>query len=499
MSKLSFRARALDATKLMPVYRCDELPDLQDFTAISRAVPQMPTGMEKEEECEHHLQRAISAQQAYGHTGELVIPTPECVATPDSYYNDLYPETYKLPRQLIHVQPSAIEQSLPEYDIDSDDEIWLAQQNGLLDVLKFEEIIEILEKSSGTNVVELKDAKKLIKNEDECVISAVYDYWLNKRLKEQHPLIPLVKTEKRDGHSNSSINNNNPYIAFRRRTEKMQTRKNRKNDETSYEKMLKLKRDLSKAVNLLKLIENREKLKRDHLKLTVDLFEKRYNMGDFSGHILAEISALKHIKPSNNYISLPNSSQHRSQFDKSQAKVSQVDFECFNDASTCTRHTWSLVDVSCEHPLILLASSPPHLPPSLYFQDEIAPSKRPKAPTATRPPKRPKNDRSARPAELVDHHDYILSSDDETTQGSAHPTASDQEEDDPDGPYAFRRMHGCSYHAPLISPGNWPWESPFDGGTEDPRHRFCLSTLSTKPQQPTIFGYFRRRMGRGGR
>jgi hypothetical protein len=43
----------------------------------------------------------------------------------------------------------------------------------------------------------------------------------------------------------------NPYIAFRRRTEKMQTRKNRKNDETSYEKMLKLRRDLSRAIVLL--------------------------------------------------------------------------------------------------------------------------------------------------------------------------------------------------------------------------------------------------------
>ena len=48
--------------------------------------------------------------------------------------------------------------------------------------------------------------------------------------------------------SNASTN---PYIAFRRRTEKMQTRKNRKNDETSYEKMLKLRRDLSRAIILL--------------------------------------------------------------------------------------------------------------------------------------------------------------------------------------------------------------------------------------------------------
>ena len=50
MSKLSFRARALDATKPMPVYRIEEIPDLPDFAAINRAVPQMPTGMEKEEE-----------------------------------------------------------------------------------------------------------------------------------------------------------------------------------------------------------------------------------------------------------------------------------------------------------------------------------------------------------------------------------------------------------------------------------------------------------------
>ena len=49
MSK--FRARALDACKPMPIFRADELPDLPDFAAINRAVPQMPSGMEKEEEC----------------------------------------------------------------------------------------------------------------------------------------------------------------------------------------------------------------------------------------------------------------------------------------------------------------------------------------------------------------------------------------------------------------------------------------------------------------
>lgn len=50
MSKLSFRARQLDAYKAMPVYKAEEIPEVTDVAAINRAVPQMPTGMEKEEE-----------------------------------------------------------------------------------------------------------------------------------------------------------------------------------------------------------------------------------------------------------------------------------------------------------------------------------------------------------------------------------------------------------------------------------------------------------------
>ncbi len=50
-NRLLFRARTLDAAKPMAVYMAHELPDLTDFTnIINRAVPQMPTGMEKEEE-----------------------------------------------------------------------------------------------------------------------------------------------------------------------------------------------------------------------------------------------------------------------------------------------------------------------------------------------------------------------------------------------------------------------------------------------------------------
>lgn len=50
MSKLSFRARALDPSKPLNIHVAEELPDLTEYSAINRAVPQMPSGMEKEEE-----------------------------------------------------------------------------------------------------------------------------------------------------------------------------------------------------------------------------------------------------------------------------------------------------------------------------------------------------------------------------------------------------------------------------------------------------------------
>lgn len=50
---------------------------------------------------------------------------------------------------------------------------------------------------------------------------------------------------------------------------------NRKNDEASYEKMLKLRRDLNRACTILDMVKRRESSKKELLKLTVDVFEKR--------------------------------------------------------------------------------------------------------------------------------------------------------------------------------------------------------------------------------
>lgn len=115
-----------------------------------------------------------------------------------------------------------------------------------------------------------------------------------------NPLIPQVKSEKFGGTGSSG----NPYVAFRRRTEKMQTRKHRKNDEASYEKMLKLRRDLSRALTLLEMVKRREKFKREIVHFGIEVYEKRYQLADFSGHVINEVNAQVKQQPRANYTPL---------------------------------------------------------------------------------------------------------------------------------------------------------------------------------------------------
>uniref|UniRef100_A0A8C2A4Y2 Enhancer of polycomb homolog n=1 Tax=Cyprinus carpio TaxID=7962 RepID=A0A8C2A4Y2_CYPCA len=310
MSKLSFRARALDALKPLPVFRCEDLPDLHEYASINRTVPQMPTGMEKDEESEHHLQRAISAHQVYGEKRDnMVIPVPEAESN-ITYYDSLYPGDFKMPKQLIHIQPLSLDTEQPDYDLDSEDEVFVNKLKKKLEVeaLQFEEMIDRLEKGSGQQLVTLQEAKLLLKEDDD-LIREVFEYWSRKRkLCKNGSLIPTIKQEKRDGSSTSD-----PYVAFRRRTEKMQTRKNRKNDEASYEKMLKLRRDLSRAVTILEMIKKREKSKRELLHLTLEVVEKRNTMPDFGLEVMAE--ALAMAKPVYKIPIIPfsSSSQYRHQ------------------------------------------------------------------------------------------------------------------------------------------------------------------------------------------
>ncbi|XP_073865180.1 enhancer of polycomb homolog 2 isoform X4 [Macaca fascicularis] len=395
MSKLSFRARALDAAKPLPIYRGKDMPDLNDCVSINRAVPQMPTGMEKEEESEHHLQRAISAQQVFREKKEsMVIPVPEAESNVN-YYNRLYKGEFKQPKQFIHIQPFNLDNEQPDYDMDSEDETLLNRLNRKMEIkpLQFEIMIDRLEKASSNQLVTLQEAKLLL-NEDDYLIKAVYDYWVRKRKNCRGPsLIPQIKQEKRDGSTN-----NDPYVAFRRRTEKMQTRKNRKNDEASYEKMLKLRREFSRAITILEMIKRREKTKRELLHLTLEVVEKRYHLGDYGGEILNEV------------------------------KINRSEKELY--ATPATLHNGN-------------------------------------------------------------HHKVQ-----ECKTKVLSPVSEPEEENDPDGPCAFRRRAGCQYYAPRLDQANHSCENSELADLDKLRYRHCLTTL-TVPRR--CIGFARRRIGRGGR
>ncbi|XP_063370676.1 uncharacterized protein LOC134658999 [Cydia amplana] len=462
MSKLSFRARALDASKPMPIYLAEELPDLPDYSAINRAVPQMPSGMEKEEECEHHLQRAIC-------TG-LIIPTPEVCDVQDlEFYERCYPPDYKMPKQHIHMQPLWQEQEAPEYDIDSEDERWLKQQrHPELTELMFEQMMDKLEKSSGQTVVTLNEAKLLLERHDDLVI-AVYDYWLNKRLKTQHPLILSVKTESRPGQSS-----NNPYLAFRRRTEKMQTRKNRKNDESSYEKMLKLRRELARALSLLEMVARREKAKRDLLRLTAAIAERRYHAGDFTEPQPRMVARREKAKRDLLRLTaaIAERRYHAGDFTEPQPRV------VVGSAAPARR---------VEFPHYPPRAPDPHPHPHLHPHQ---PRQREK-----RPYKRRKHRHHA-PAAVAGFREpaFASSSEEESARLDA-ATPPD------DGPFAFRRKPGCFYELPTSTLSGDPVDPDNkDGLFEhelDERHRFNLTWVS-EPARRCV-GFARLRRGRGGR
>uniref|UniRef100_A0A3Q3JG76 Enhancer of polycomb homolog n=1 Tax=Monopterus albus TaxID=43700 RepID=A0A3Q3JG76_MONAL len=456
MSKLSFRARALDASKPLPIFRCEDLPDLHEYASINRTVPQMPTGMEKEEESEHHLQRAISAQQVYGEKRDnMVIPVPEAECN-ITHYESLYPGEFKMPKQLIHIQPFSLDAEQPDYDLDSEDETFVNKLKKKMEItaLQFEEMIDRLEKGSGQQLVSLQEAKLLLKEDDE-LIKEVFDYWNCKRKTcKGGSLIPSVKQEKRDGSSTSD-----PYVAFRRRTEKMQTRKNRKNDEASYEKMLKLRRDLSRAVTILEMIKRREKSKRELLHLTLEIVEKRNTMPDFGSEVMAEALVQQAlVKPIYTIPIIPLSSsnlyRHQDHLDmKDYKKPEKME-------AVRTKRKYE------KKPKIPPLSAPQHSGHFVFNPKDL--------------------------------NQYDFPSSDDEPFSQIHSGSSEaEEENDPDGCYAFRRKAGCQYYAPHPDQsGSWPWVSPSEGGLGDPRFRYSLTSLNI-PRH--CVGFSRRRMGRGGR
>lgn len=70
----------------------------------------------------------------------------------------------------------------PDYDIDSEDEAWLAERGGLIEKSDFEKMMELLEgASTGLQICQPNEARSLLKDFETDLVDDVYDYWLQKR------------------------------------------------------------------------------------------------------------------------------------------------------------------------------------------------------------------------------------------------------------------------------------------------------------------------------
>eukprot|EP00040_Diaphanoeca_grandis_P024758 m.136479 g.136479 ORF g.136479 m.136479 type:complete len:691 (+) comp29855_c0_seq1:387-2459(+) len=287
MSK--FRARALDAHKHLPIYRSSDHPDILNDASTSRGVVALPTGMEKDEEEETHILQIIQQTEANPLQITVVIPIPEVTASKNKNADR---SKFSLPKQYIRTHGFGLQEEQPNYDMDSEDEKWLDDLNTTtttkankvkknpLSKTDFERIAEHLESLSvqGLHLQNLK-SKDLVQvhNYDQAVVKQVIEY-LGGRLKreERDSVTPRLQYEKFDSTTPDA------YVAFRRRTERMQTRKNQRNVEANYMNMLKLHRDLIRCREMLALIKRREKEKYDLLKVNNEILEKRFLCKDWN-------------------------------------------------------------------------------------------------------------------------------------------------------------------------------------------------------------------------
>ncbi|CAF2410941.1 unnamed protein product [Rotaria sp. Silwood2] len=246
-----------------------------------RCVSQMPfvSGMEREEEAEYHLQNALDAQCRLGSAKIRAVPVPDLYEDPHS--QSIYPANVVLPKQLIRLQPLQLESDEPEYDMDEIDHNWFHKTVRSLcpdlTYLEYETIIDELENASTRTLVSLDEARALFASSTPSIINdlhinTVYDFWYKRRTTRGKRLKPRLLTER---DIKEEKGKHHPYVAFRRRIEKMTTRKNRKNDEQAYLSMLKLRSNFEAVVKLTNLIKLRETTKVSWLECALAIFQAR--------------------------------------------------------------------------------------------------------------------------------------------------------------------------------------------------------------------------------
>ncbi|KAF9198123.1 Enhancer of polycomb-like protein 1, partial [Haplosporangium sp. Z 27] len=297
-----FRNRKINNKQLLHVYRAVDIPDLDESVSLQRSIPQTETGVDKEEESEHHLQAAISASNLSTTTGEakaLYIPTPDASRKIENY-RDFYNRPFTEPSTLIRFS-STVEDCIGcPYNMDDEDDKWLKEFNEKrpdgeekLDEDHFELIMWQFEKITNERVPYLQlDSGQIPPFEElkptftgpqllglKNMASFVYPWWSERRTKRGGKVVtPQLKFEE------VVRNEADPYLCFRRRESKP-IRKTRRTDQQSIEKLRKLRMEMESARSLLEMVSKREKVRKESLVLEHMIFDQRCKVREYKRNL----------------------------------------------------------------------------------------------------------------------------------------------------------------------------------------------------------------------
>lgn len=296
MANLAFRPRPIDVNRPLPIVRGELVEDESSAGyVVNRGVPELPSGMEPEEEEEAHISGAIQRravngeEEAHGHrpaSTEPEIPVPGCRYVA-AYEEEAHPVEFRRPESyLLYIEktPEELDEQV-EYDLDDEDLEFCSRREAVslgLSAELLEFILDRCEKETGYRDGQLVSLSELEAELRERfpqrfqelrpgVLQAAYSYWRAKR----EPLVcPLLYRFLRP----PAFDDPNPYRAFRPR--ERQSRQKRqapvaRNDLAALQRMRQLRRDLERARQLLDAVQRRERLKREQLLVLVDLWNAR--------------------------------------------------------------------------------------------------------------------------------------------------------------------------------------------------------------------------------
>ncbi|KAJ5504822.1 hypothetical protein N7463_007696 [Penicillium fimorum] len=281
------RPKKLTSKASIPVVRESEIDAIDD--EIQSSLQQIETGVEKAEESEIHLQRAINAT-AQGKVNEAHIPTPETILS-NLQYDELYPPIFSQPATYIRFSSTVEDCCGCPYNMTEEDDVFLKIMNQKRDPSAgrctediFEEVMNFFEETAQIkqpyasidnppvlSFAEMQDMMDATL-EDPMKIFAeeIYEHWKSRRMAVQNnALVPQLKFE-----TGQDTDDSDPFVCFRRR-EVRQIRKTRGRDAQSAEKLRRLRKELEDARELVALVRQREIARREMLSVERQIFKQR--------------------------------------------------------------------------------------------------------------------------------------------------------------------------------------------------------------------------------